>query len=769
VAAHALKDGDLDPVCGMEVDADTDLTFEFEDRVYGFCGPRCRERFAADPRRYLDGRADEAVPVPGAQYTCPMHPEVVQDGPGSCPICGMALEPMVPTLDAGPDPELVDMTRRLVWAAGFTVPLVIIAMAHMVPSFPHLLSDANVRSLLQLVLSTPVCIWAAWPFYVRAIDSLSTRNLNMFTLIALGVSVAYGYSVVATLAPALFPASFRDAHGVVELYFEAGAVIVTLILLGQVLELRARGATGAAIRELLGLAPTTARRLDADGGEADVPLDAVVVGERLRVRPGEKIPVDGVVLDGASAVEEAMLTGEAIPVAKAAGDKLVAGTLNGSGMLVMRAERVGRDTMLARIVALVAEASRSRAPLQRLADRVAAWFVPLVVGIAAVAFVLWATFGPEPRFAYAILNAVAVLIIACPCALGLATPMSIMVATGRGAQAGILFRSAAAIERLRDVDTLVVDKTGTLTVGRPELASVAVLRADVDEDALVRVAASLERGSEHPLAEAIVRAADARGVVLSEPEGFVSSSGKGVRGRVDGRDVALGNAAYFAEIGVAVDAGEAAADALRDAGQTVVWIAIDGGLAGYLGVLDPVKPNAGGALRRLRRDGVRVVMVTGDYDRTARAVARLLGIDDVRAGVLPEGKAEEVRRLQAAGRVVAMAGDGINDAPALATADVGIAMGNGTDIAMETAAVTLVKGDLDGIARARTLSAATVANIRQNLFFAFVYNALGVPVAAGALYPAFGILLSPMLAALAMSASSVSVIGNALRLRARRI
>jgi len=766
MAAHALSTEAIDPVCGMTVEADSPHGVEFEGRVYRFCCAGCLKKFAADPRAYLDRRpAHEAEAVPGATYTCPMHPEVVQQGPGSCPRCGMALESAVPALASGPDPELVDMTRRLWWSAAFTLPLFVIAMAHLWPALASALAGATVRATVELALATPVCVWAAWPFYVRAIDSLRTRHLNMFTLIGLGVSVAYGYSVVAVLEPDVFPASFRDAHGAVALYFEAGAVIVTLILLGQVLELRARGATGAAIRALLELAPATARRIDATGQEHDVPLDEVVVGDRLRVRPGEKVPVDATVVEGSSSVDESMLTGEPMPVRKSEGDTVVGATINGSGMLLVRADRVGADTMLARIVALVAEASRSRAPLQRLADRVAAWFVPVVVGVAAVAFVAWAALGPEPRFAHAILNAIAVLIIACPCALGLATPMSIMVAMGRGAQAGILFRNAEAIERLRDVDTLVVDKTGTLTVGKPRLVTIEPARTDVDPLQLLRFAASLERGSEHPLAEAIVRAATGRGIALAEPTDFVAENGKGVRGRVDGRAVVLGNAAFLAASGVDVGAADAAADTLRGAGQTVMWVAIDGRLAGHLGVMDPIKPNAARALAALRAGGVRVVMVTGDNARTASVVAQALGIDEVCAGVLPEGKVAEIERLARAGCVVAMAGDGINDAPALARADVGIAMGDGTDIAMESATVTLVKGDLDGIVRARALSVATVANVRQNLFFAFVYNALGVPIAAGALYPAFGLLLSPMLAALAMSMSSVSVIGNALRLR----
>jgi Cu+-exporting ATPase len=678
----------------------------------------------------------------------------------------MALEPVAPLQEEGEEGgELRDMTRRFGLAAALSAPLLLLAMGDMLPGrpFSSRLPGAS-RALLELALATPVCLWAAQPFYARAVASVHQRSLNMFTLIGLGVGVAYGYSVVAALFPGIFPHAFRRESGEVPVYFEAGAVITTLILLGQVLELRARRRTGAAIRELLGLAPKSARRIREDGAEEDVPLHAVEVGDRLRVRPGEKVPVDGVVLEGGSFVDESMVTGEPIPASKQPGDRVVGATLNGAGSFVMRAERVGAETLLARIVAMVAEAQRSRAPVQRLADVVSGVFVPAVVGIAAVTFAVWASVGPEPRLAHALVNAVAVLIIACPCALGLATPMSIMVATGRGAALGVLFRSAEAIEVLRQVDTLVVDKTGTLTEGRPGLVSV-VAAPGVAEAELLRLAASLERGSEHPLAAAIARGAEVRGIALAPAEAFESLAGRGVRGRVDGREVALGTRALLDALGVDAGALAARAEELRGEGQTVVCVAIDGRAAGLLGVADPIKASTPEAIRTLHGEGVRIVMLTGDARTTAEAVARRLGIDEVIAEVLPEQKAEAVARLQAEGRVVGMAGDGINDAPALARAHVGIAMGTGTDVAMESAGVTLVKGDLRGIARARRLSRRTMTNIRQNLFFAFVYNAAGVPIAAGALYPAFRILLDPMLAAAAMSASSVSVIANALRLR----
>ncbi|MBK7076982.1 MAG: copper-translocating P-type ATPase [Myxococcales bacterium] len=689
-----------------------------------------------------------------------MHPEIVREGPGTCPICGMALEPRLVTAEAAPDHELRDMTRRFAIAAALALPLLVLVMADMAGA--HLFAPRS-RVMVELALATPVCTWAAWPFYVRAIASVRHRHLNMFTLIGLGVSVAFGYSLVAALAPGAFPPSFRTM-GEVATYFEAAAVIVALILVGQVLELRARGQTSAAIRTLLGMAPRTGRRLTDDGAEAEVPLDAIQVGDRLRVRPGEKVPVDGVVLEGDSAIDEAMVTGEPIPVEKHAGDRVIGATLNGTGALVMRAEKVGAATLLARIVAMVGEAQRSRAPIQKLADQVAGWFVPVVIGIAAVTFGVWAALGPEPRMAHALINAVAVLIIACPCALGLATPMSIMVATGRGASMGVLFRDAEAIEVLRAVDTLVVDKTGTLTEGKPRLIDVTPA-AGVAADALLRAAASLERVSEHPLAAAIVDGARGRGLALAPVDGFASVTGQGVRGVVDGQAVALGSDRMMATVGVDAAPLRARAEALRGDGQTVMYVALGGALGGVIGVADVIKPSTAEAIAALHADRVRVVMLTGDSATTAAVVARTLGLDEVVAEVLPDQKAEHVRRLQRAGRVVAMAGDGINDAPALAQAQVGIAMGTGTDVAMESAGVTLVKGDLRGIARARRLSRRTMANIRQNLFLAFVYNAAGVPLAAGVLYPAFGVLLSPMIAAAAMSLSSVSVITNALRLR----
>jgi Cu+-exporting ATPase len=711
------------------------------------------------------GMALEPVHVQATtQWVCPMHPEVVRDEPGSCPICGMALEPR--SVSGAPEnPELRDMTRRFRVSAVLTVPILVLGMAEMLPTDPFAsLLSMRARAWTMLALAAPVCLWGAWPFYVRAVRSVANRSLNMFTLIGLGVSVAFGYSVVATLAPGAFPAAFRDAHGQVGVYYEAAAVIVTLILLGQVMELRARGATGAAIRKLLDLAPKTARRVTHDGSDEDVPLEHVVVGDRLRVRPGEKIPVDGSVLEGTSSVDESMVSGESIPVEKGAGDALVGGSINGTGSLVMRAEKVGADTLLARIVGLVEEAQRSRAPIQEVADSVAAWFVPVVILIAVATFAVWAFVGPEPRMAHALVNAVAVLIIACPCALGLATPMSIMVATGRGASMGVLFRDAQAIQRMRDVDTLVVDKTGTLTQGKPRLVTVEPL-GSTDEATLLRQAASLERGSEHPLASAIVAGARERGVEPAEVADFRSVTGKGVRGRMDGRTVALGNHALMQELGLDVGAAAARAEGLRREGQTVVFVGAGDSVIGLLGVADPIKESTPEALKDLLADGVRVVMVTGDGRTTADAVAKRLGIDDVEAEVLPDRKVEVVRRLQSEGHVVAMAGDGINDAPALAQANVGIAMGTGTDVAMESAPVTLVKGDLRAIARARTLSRQTMRNIRQNLFFAFVYNALGVPVAAGVLYPFFGVLLSPVFAAAAMSLSSVSVVVNALRMR----
>jgi len=775
----------VDPVCGMTVDpAKAKGSFVHDGTTYFFCSPGCREKFAGDPAGWLArgprGMGTSTVqlmrkPAPStphstkhsapstshSSWTCPMHPEIVRDGPGACPICGMALEPRTMTKDEPENPELRDMTRRLWIAAALSAPLLVLAMSGMFSGLPW---SMRTQTLVELALATPVCLWCAWPFYERFAASVRTGHLNMFTLIGLGVAVSYGYSVVAAVVPDAFPASLHDAMGGVPVYFEASAAIVTLILVGQVLELRARGRTSAALRALLGLAPKTARRIRPDGQEDDLPLEHVQVGDRLRVRPGERVPVDGVVLEGASAVDESMVSGEAIPVRKQAGDAVIGSTVNGTGSLVMRAERVGSDTLLARIVALVAEAQRSRAPIQQLADRVSGYFVPTVVAIAVIAFAVWAWIGPEPQLAHGLVNAVAVLIIACPCALGLATPISIMVATGRGATIGVLFRNAEAIERLRSVDTLVLDKTGTLTLGRPELTSVTWADGVKEADVL-RAAAALERASEHPLAAAIVRGAEARHLTIDPVEDFASRTGEGVTGRVAGRRIAAGNLALMARVGIDGGALTTRADALRQDGQTVIFVAIDGKPAGLLGVSDPLKVSTADAIRALRAEGLRIVMLTGDHLVTARAVARKLAIDDVIADVLPDQKAAVIKRLQSEGRSVAMAGDGINDAPALAQADVGIAMGTGTDIAMESAPVTLVKGDLGAIVRARRLSRQTMMNIRQNLFFAFVYNSAGVPIAAGALYPLFGLLLSPVIAAAAMSLSSVSVIGNALRLR----
>jgi Cu+-exporting ATPase len=740
-----------------------------EGVTYRFCSARCLEKFRAAPESYLAPRPQPPAPKQGAaKYTCPMHPEIVRDGPGSCPICGMALEPVSGVSDER-DPELAGMTRRFWVSLLLTLPVFGIAMAEMLPGAP-LTRIATPRTLtwIQLALGTPVVLWGGWPFFARGWTSLGTRKLNMFTLIALGTGAAWGYSALAAVAPGVFPESFRGHHGQVAVYFEAAAVIVTLVLLGQVLELRARSQTGAAIRALLGLAPKTARRVSADGSEQDVPLDQVQVGDRLRVRPGEKVPVDGVVLEGQSSVDESMITGEPIPVLKAQGDRVTGATLNGTGALLVRAQRVGSETLLAQIVQMVAEAQRSRAPIQGLADTVAGWFVPAVIAAAVLAFALWAALGPEPRMAYALINAVAVLIIACPCALGLATPMSIMVATGKAATVGVLFRNAEAIELLRSVDTIVIDKTGTLTEGKPKLVRVAAA-GGADESEVLRLAASLERASEHPLAQAIVAGAAERGVAQGEVKAFESRTGRGVVGEVAGRRAGIGNAKLLAELGVDSGALAATADALRAEAQTVMFVVADGRLAGLVGVADPIKSSTPDAVRGLRREGLRVVVLTGDNRTTAEAVAKKLGLDEVLADVLPDQKAEVVKRLQAEGRVVAMAGDGVNDAPALAQAQVGIAMGTGTDVAMQSAGVTLVRGDLRGIVRARQLSRATMRNIRENLFFAFVYNTLGVPLAAGALYPALGLLLNPMIAAAAMSLSSVSVIGNALRLRRVRV
>ena len=762
-----------DPVCGMTVPANAPLRTAYEGKTYVFCSEHCLARFQKEPRRYLP--AHEAVPhAPAAQqpppaapmqWTCPMHPQIVRDKPGTCPICGMALEPRAVAAEETENPELVDMRRRFWVGVALSAPLAAVAMAHVLPfGWVHALVMSPVRPWIELALATPVVLWCGWPFLVRAVDSVRLKSLNMFTLIGLGVAVAYAYSVVATVLPGVFPDSFRDEAGQVGVYFEAAAVIVTLVLLGQVMELRARSRTGAAIRALLGLAPKLARRVRDDGADEDVPLAEVKVGDRLRVRPGEKVPVDGTVLEGRSAVDESMITGEPMPVEKEAGARVIGATVNGTGGLVMRAERVGAETLLAQIVRMVSEAQRSRAPIQRLADVVAGIFVPAVVVTAVITFIVWAVAGPDPRLAHALVNAIAVLIIACPCALGLATPMSIMVATGKGATLGVLFKNAEAIEVMRKVDTLVVDKTGTLTEGKPKLVSVVSLAA-LPETELVRLAATLERGSEHPLAAAIVKGAADRGVAIASAAAFESVTGKGVRGTVDGRAVALGNLKLLDEMGAAPGDGRERADALRADGQTVMFLVVDGKLAGLIGVADPVKETTPEALKQLRQEGLRVVMLTGDSRTTAEAVAKKLGIDEVMAEVLPSDKAEAIKRLQAQGRFVAMAGDGINDAPALAQAQVGIAMGTGTDVAMESAGVTLVKGDLRGIVRARRLSRATLANIKQNLFFAFVYNTLGVPIAAGVLYPFFGLLLTPVMAAAAMAFSSVSVIGNALRLR----
>ena len=775
-AAHAGPTGDdlaggrdtraVDPVCGMSVAVATaKYRAAHGGQEFHFCSARCLATFQANPAQYV--KAPE--PRAGAgrsdvSYTCPMHPEVRRVGPGNCPICGMALEAMTPSSDGEPNPELVDMRRRFWVSSALTLPLVAYVMLEMVGAAT---TEWNPRALAwaQLVLASPVVLWAGWPFVERGWRSVVTRRLNMFTLIGLGVLVAYAYSVVGAVAPRLFPPAFRDATGRVGLYFEAASVIVTLVLLGQWLELRARSQTSHALRSLLDLTPQRARRLDAAGGEKDVDLAVVAVGDRLRVRPGEKVPVDGVVLEGSSAIDESMITGESLPVEKHPGDRVVGATLNGQGSFLMRAERIGSDTLLARVVHLVAAAQRTRAPIQGLADRVSAWFVPAVIAAAVVAAAVWAFWGPEPRFAHALLVAVSVLIIACPCALGLATPMSIMVAMGRGAEFGVLFRNAEAIEQLRKVDTLVVDKTGTLTEGRPRVVCI-VPAEGFDDERMLRVAAALEVGSEHPLAGAILAAAKERGIRAAAAGDFKARAGLGVVGSVDGSTVAFGNALLMDVEHVPMGTLAARADKLRGDGHTVMFLASDGTLAGLIGVADPIKETSAAAVRQLRAEGVRIIMLTGDNRTTADAVAARLGIDEVVAGVLPDQKIETVKRLQAAGRFVAMAGDGVNDAPALAQAEVGIAMGTGTDVAMESSSVTLVKGDLRGIARARSLSRRTIGNIKQNLFLAFVYNAIGVPVAAGALYPVFGWLLSPMISAAAMSLSSVSVIGNALRLRA---
>jgi Cu+-exporting ATPase len=760
--AHKVKD----PVCGMMVDPHTAKhRHEHHGHTYYFCNPKCREKFIAEPGKYLAGEAaKEEVPA-GTTYTCPMHPEIRQIGPGSCPICGMALEPELVSLDDSPNPELIDMTRRFWIALALTIPIFFLEM------IPHLTGvsfvPAEYSGPLQFAFATPVVLWAGLPFFQRGYASLFSGNLNMFTLIAMGTGVAWLYSVVALFVPSIFPAAFRDHHGNVSLYFEAAAVITALVLLGQVLELRAREQTSGAIKALLGLAPKHARKITEDGGEEDVAVDAIVVGDKLRVRPGEKIPVDGAVLEGRSSIDESMVTGESMPVTKEKDAKLLAGTVNQSGALVMRADKVGRDTMLAQIVQMVAQAQRSAAPIQRLADRVSAWFVPLVILAAVLAFAAWAMFGPEPRYGYGLVAAVTVLIIACPCALGLATPMSIMVGVGRGAGVGVLVKNAAALERLERVDTLVIDKTGTLTEGKPKLT--AILAGAFGEAELLRLAASVERASEHPLALAIVDEAKARNLSLVPVRDFHSPTGKGALGWVEGKCVTLGNSAFLKERGLDTVAFDAEADRLRQEGATAIYVGVDAQTAGVLAIKDPVKKTTREALDALKADGIRLVMLTGDNATTARAVASELGIENVEADVLPDQKAKVVEKLRGEGRVVAMAGDGVNDAPALAAADVGIAMGTGTDVAMESAGITLLRGDLMGIVRARHLSQATMKNIRQNLFFAFLYNAGGVPIAAGVLYPAFGILLSPIVGAAAMALSSVSVIANALRLRFAKI
>ena len=703
----------------------------------------------------------------GTIYTCPMHPEIRQIGPGSCPICGMALEPEVASLESGPNPELADMTRRFWIGGALALPAVVLEMGGHLAG-PHNWIDPTLSNWIQLVFATPVVVWAGWPFFVRGWQSLLTRNLNMFTLIAMGTGVAYVYSLIGTIAPQIFPATFRGHEGAVAVYFEAAAVITVLVLLGQVLELRARDATSGAIKALLQLAPKTARRVDADGNEHEVEIDTLHAGDSLRVRPGEKVPVDGVILEGRSSLDESLVTGESMPVTKEVGAKVIAGTLNQSGSFIMRADKVGRETLLSQIVQMVADAQRSRAPIQRLADQVAGWFVPTVIAVAIVAFAAWAWFGPEPRLAFGLVAAVSVLIIACPCALGLATPMSIMVGVGRGAQAGVLIKNAEALERMETIDTLVVDKTGTLTEGKPKVVAI-VPAAGFAEDDILRLAASVERASEHPLADAVVRAAKEKQLALGQVEEFDSPTGKGATGKVDGKTIVLGNAKYLASIGIDTKALDAEAERLRGDGATVINMAIDGRLAGLFAIADPVKASTPEALKALAAEGIKVIMLTGDNRTTAEAVARRLGIADVEAEVLPDQKSAVVTKLQKAGRSVAMAGDGVNDAPALAAAEVGIAMGTGTDVAMESAGITLLKGDLTGIVRARKLSQATMSNIRQNLFFAFIYNAAGIPIAAGILYPAFGVLLSPIIAAAAMALSSVSVVGNALRLRATRL
>lgn len=763
---HAMQAATvIDPVCGMTVDPKTAKhKADHKGHSYYFCSAGCKTKFQANPEKYLDSSAKSAEPMAaGTIYTCPMHPEIRQEGPGSCPICGMALEPLVVTADSGPNHELIDMTRRFWIGLAFTIPVLILEMGGHLTGLTMMLGQ-QLSNWLQLILATPVVLWAGWPFFVRGWQSLLTRNLNMFTLIALGTGVAWAFSVIATFVPQIFPIAFHQMDGAVSVYFEAAAVITVLVLLGQVLELRARDRTSGAIKALLGLAPKTARRVAADGSDEDVALEHIAAGDLLRVRPGEKVPVDGEITEGRSSLDESMVTGESMPVSKEAGGKVIGGTLNASGGFVMRAEKIGSETMLARIVQMVSDAQRSRAPIQRLADQVSGWFVPIVIAVAVLAFAAWSIWGPEPQLTYGLVASVAVLIIACPCALGLATPMSIMVGVGRGAQAGVLIRDAEALERMEKVDTIIVDKTGTLTEGKPSVTSIATIEGQ-DESELLGLAASVEKASEHPLAAAIVAAAQSRKLGIAKVMGFDSPSGKGAIGMVDRKRIVIGNAKFLNELKISTDVLADKADAMRRDGATAVFIAINGKLAGVIGIADAVKASTPQALNALRDAGIRIVMLTGDNRTTAEAVAKRLGITEIEADVLPDKKADVVARLKAQGRVVAMAGDGVNDAPALAAADVGIAMGTGTDVAMESAGITLLKGDLLGIVRARLLSKAVMSNIRQNLFFAFIYNAAGVPIAAGVLYPAFGILLSPMIAAAAMALSSVSVIGNALRLR----
>ena len=759
--------GNVDPVCGMSVDPRTAKhRAEHRGHSYYFCSAGCRTKFVNDPQKYLGNRELESVPE-GTIYTCPMHPEIRQVGPGTCPICGMALEREIASADTGPNPELIDMRRRFWIGLVLSLPVLALEMGGHLTNL-HMLLGKTLSNWIQFALATPVVLWAGWPFFVRAWQSLVTRNLNMFTLIAMGTGVAWIYSVVGVVAPQLFPPAFRDPDGAIAVYFEAAAVITVLVLLGQVLELRAREATSGAIRALLDLAPKTARRVKDDGSDEDIALDSVHAGDRLRVRPGDKVPVDGVVLEGRSAVDESMVTGESMPVTKEKDSRVIGGTINKSGSFVMQAEKVGRDTLLSQIVQMVASAQRSRAPIQRLADQVSAWFVPAVIVIALGAFVAWGMFGPEPRFAFGLVAAVSVLIIACPCALGLATPMSIMVGVGRGAQSGVLIKNAEALERMEKIDTLVIDKTGTLTEGKPKVVAIAPATG-FDEAKVLQLAASVERGSEHPLAAAIVAAAAERKIAFMTVTGFDSPVGKGVVGTVDDGKLALGNAKFLAELGIDTSVLTGEAERLREDGATAIFLAVNNKPAGVIAIADPVKPTTSDALKALGEDGIHVVMLTGDNRTTAQAVARRLGIAEVEAEVLPDQKSAVVEKLRREGRVVAMAGDGVNDAPALAAAEVGIAMGTGADVAIESAGITLLKGDLTGIVKARALSEAVMRNIRQNLFFAFIYNALGVPVAAGVLYPFFGVLLSPIIAAAAMALSSVSVVGNALRLRRVRL